>query len=167
MRTSSILIYYVVWQHVLSSVSLINCQILSFAYCTKQGNSALLCKLLTLQCKTSDWLFAVQCAKKGCEKGSKSRLRTSLTINVCVSEAQSDSQTTAVEYREEHMETNSRETLQADFDTFDISEELGFVLEEPLVSFIVIFLFFIQHTFPVQIVFFSIKTDLKQGYKMS
>uniref|UniRef100_A0A3P8SCU3 Indoleamine 2,3-dioxygenase 1 n=1 Tax=Amphiprion percula TaxID=161767 RepID=A0A3P8SCU3_AMPPE len=30
------------------------------------------------------------------------------------------------------METNSRETLQADFDTFDISEELGFVLEEPL-----------------------------------
>uniref|UniRef100_A0A3Q1FM55 Indoleamine 2,3-dioxygenase 2-like n=1 Tax=Acanthochromis polyacanthus TaxID=80966 RepID=A0A3Q1FM55_9TELE len=32
----------------------------------------------------------------------------------------------------EHMETNSRETLQADFDTFDISEELGFVLEEPL-----------------------------------
>ncbi|KAM6922870.1 indoleamine 2,3-dioxygenase 2-like [Lycodopsis pacificus] len=30
------------------------------------------------------------------------------------------------------METNSRETLQADFDAFDISEELGFLLEEPL-----------------------------------
>ncbi|XP_051233488.1 indoleamine 2,3-dioxygenase 2-like [Dicentrarchus labrax] len=30
------------------------------------------------------------------------------------------------------MEPNSRETLQADFDTFDISEELGFLLEEPL-----------------------------------
>uniref|UniRef100_A0A3Q2R1E6 Indoleamine 2,3-dioxygenase 2-like n=1 Tax=Fundulus heteroclitus TaxID=8078 RepID=A0A3Q2R1E6_FUNHE len=31
-----------------------------------------------------------------------------------------------------HMETNYRETLQADFDAFDISEELGFILEEPL-----------------------------------
>ncbi|XP_007545407.1 indoleamine 2,3-dioxygenase 2-like [Poecilia latipinna] len=30
------------------------------------------------------------------------------------------------------METNYRETLQADFDAFDISEELGFILEEPL-----------------------------------
>ncbi|XP_031730272.1 indoleamine 2,3-dioxygenase 2-like [Anarrhichthys ocellatus] len=30
------------------------------------------------------------------------------------------------------METNSRETLQADFDAFDISEKLGFLLEEPL-----------------------------------
>uniref|UniRef100_A0A8D0ACV8 Indoleamine 2,3-dioxygenase 1 n=1 Tax=Sander lucioperca TaxID=283035 RepID=A0A8D0ACV8_SANLU len=34
----------------------------------------------------------------------------------------------------EHMETNSRETLKADFDAFDISEELGFLLEEPLTS---------------------------------
>ncbi|XP_059215602.1 indoleamine 2,3-dioxygenase 2-like [Centropristis striata] len=32
------------------------------------------------------------------------------------------------------METNSRETLQADFDAFDISEELGFLLEEPLTN---------------------------------
>uniref|UniRef100_A0A672JEC9 Indoleamine 2,3-dioxygenase 1 n=1 Tax=Salarias fasciatus TaxID=181472 RepID=A0A672JEC9_SALFA len=32
----------------------------------------------------------------------------------------------------EHMETNSREALQADFDAFDISEELGFLLEVPL-----------------------------------
>uniref|UniRef100_A0A8C6L5E5 Indoleamine 2,3-dioxygenase 1 n=1 Tax=Nothobranchius furzeri TaxID=105023 RepID=A0A8C6L5E5_NOTFU len=30
------------------------------------------------------------------------------------------------------METNYRETLQADFDAFDLSEELGFILEEPL-----------------------------------
>ncbi|XP_039857703.1 indoleamine 2,3-dioxygenase 2-like isoform X2 [Simochromis diagramma] len=30
------------------------------------------------------------------------------------------------------METNSKETLQADFDVFDISEEFGFLLEEPL-----------------------------------
>ncbi|XP_054885671.1 indoleamine 2,3-dioxygenase 2-like [Poeciliopsis prolifica] len=30
------------------------------------------------------------------------------------------------------METNYKETLQADFDAFDISEELGFILEEPL-----------------------------------
>ncbi|XP_017283581.1 indoleamine 2,3-dioxygenase 2 [Kryptolebias marmoratus] len=30
------------------------------------------------------------------------------------------------------METNYRETLQGDFDAFDISEELGFILEEPL-----------------------------------
>ncbi|XP_028460045.1 indoleamine 2,3-dioxygenase 2-like [Perca flavescens] len=30
------------------------------------------------------------------------------------------------------METNSRETLKADFDAFDISEKLGFLLEEPL-----------------------------------
>ncbi|XP_029962703.1 indoleamine 2,3-dioxygenase 2-like [Salarias fasciatus] len=30
------------------------------------------------------------------------------------------------------METNSREALQADFDAFDISEELGFLLEVPL-----------------------------------
>ncbi|KAM6997592.1 indoleamine 2,3-dioxygenase 2-like [Tautogolabrus adspersus] len=30
------------------------------------------------------------------------------------------------------MDTTGRETLQADFDTFDISEELGFLLEEPL-----------------------------------
>ncbi|XP_030604435.1 indoleamine 2,3-dioxygenase 2-like [Archocentrus centrarchus] len=37
-----------------------------------------------------------------------------------------------MEYRVEDMETNSRETLQADFDGFDISEELGFLLEEPL-----------------------------------
>ncbi|XP_072246451.1 indoleamine 2,3-dioxygenase 2-like [Leuresthes tenuis] len=37
-----------------------------------------------------------------------------------------------MEYRVEHMETNCRETLQADFDAFDISEELGFILEEPL-----------------------------------
>ncbi|KAA8583678.1 hypothetical protein FQN60_014886 [Etheostoma spectabile] len=32
------------------------------------------------------------------------------------------------------METNSRETLKADFDAFDISEELGFLLEEPLTN---------------------------------
>ncbi|KAI3363296.1 hypothetical protein L3Q82_011925 [Scortum barcoo] len=32
------------------------------------------------------------------------------------------------------MEANSRETLQADFDAFDTSEELGFLLEEPLTS---------------------------------
>ncbi|XP_041803466.1 indoleamine 2,3-dioxygenase 2-like isoform X2 [Chelmon rostratus] len=32
------------------------------------------------------------------------------------------------------METNGRETLQADFDTFDISEELGFLLEDPLTN---------------------------------
>lgn len=44
-----------------------------------------------------------------------------------------------MEYRVEDMETNGRETLQADFDAFDISEELGFLLEEPLVSFTVIF----------------------------
>lgn len=56
----------------------------------------------------------------------------------------SQSQTTAVVYKAEHMETNSRETLQADFDAFDISEELGFLLEEPLVSFIVTFSFLIQ-----------------------
>ncbi|XP_068424080.1 indoleamine 2,3-dioxygenase 2-like [Clinocottus analis] len=30
------------------------------------------------------------------------------------------------------MEANSRETLQADFDAFNISEKLGFLLEEPL-----------------------------------
>ncbi|KAK9541427.1 hypothetical protein VZT92_001470 [Zoarces viviparus] len=30
------------------------------------------------------------------------------------------------------METNSRETMQADFDACDISEKLGFLLEEPL-----------------------------------
>ncbi|XP_071388808.1 indoleamine 2,3-dioxygenase 2-like [Centroberyx affinis] len=30
------------------------------------------------------------------------------------------------------METNSRATLQADLDAFDLSEELGFLLEEPL-----------------------------------
>ncbi|XP_047458348.1 indoleamine 2,3-dioxygenase 2-like [Mugil cephalus] len=30
------------------------------------------------------------------------------------------------------METKSREAMQADFDAFDISEELGFLLEEPL-----------------------------------
>ncbi|XP_070834187.1 indoleamine 2,3-dioxygenase 2-like [Chaetodon trifascialis] len=30
------------------------------------------------------------------------------------------------------METNGREALQADFDAFDISEELGFLLEDPL-----------------------------------
>ena len=41
--------------------------------------------------------------------------------------------------RTELMETHGRETLQADFDAFDISEELGFLLEEPLVSFTVIF----------------------------
>uniref|UniRef100_A0A3B4XVH3 Indoleamine 2,3-dioxygenase 2-like n=1 Tax=Seriola lalandi dorsalis TaxID=1841481 RepID=A0A3B4XVH3_SERLL len=34
----------------------------------------------------------------------------------------------------ENMETINRETLQADFDAFDISEEFGFLLEEPLVS---------------------------------
>lgn len=32
------------------------------------------------------------------------------------------------------MEANGRETLQADFDAFDVSEELGFLLEEPLTS---------------------------------
>ncbi|GAA6229358.1 indoleamine 2,3-dioxygenase 2-like [Lates japonicus] len=32
------------------------------------------------------------------------------------------------------METINRETLQADFDAFDISEELGFLLEEPLTN---------------------------------
>ncbi|KAE8280737.1 Indoleamine 2,3-dioxygenase 2 [Larimichthys crocea] len=32
------------------------------------------------------------------------------------------------------METNSRETLQAAFDAFDISENLGFLLEEPLTT---------------------------------
>lgn len=48
------------------------------------------------------------------------------------------------------METNSRETLQAAFDAFDISENLGFLLEEPLVSFTVI----------------KIKTILKQAHKM-
>uniref|UniRef100_UPI0037E94824 indoleamine 2,3-dioxygenase 2-like n=1 Tax=Semicossyphus pulcher TaxID=241346 RepID=UPI0037E94824 len=32
------------------------------------------------------------------------------------------------------MDTNSREALQADFQTFDISEELGFLLEEPLTN---------------------------------
>ncbi|XP_042358753.1 indoleamine 2,3-dioxygenase 2-like [Plectropomus leopardus] len=32
------------------------------------------------------------------------------------------------------METNSRDLLQADFDAFDISEELGFLLEEPLTN---------------------------------
>uniref|UniRef100_A0A3B4F912 Indoleamine 2,3-dioxygenase 2-like n=1 Tax=Pundamilia nyererei TaxID=303518 RepID=A0A3B4F912_9CICH len=37
------------------------------------------------------------------------------------------------------METNSKETLQADFDVFDISEEFGFLLEEPLVGFTLIF----------------------------
>lgn len=42
------------------------------------------------------------------------------------------------------METINRETLQADLDAFDISEELGFLLEEPLVSFIVIFSFLIK-----------------------
>ncbi|KAF3841977.1 hypothetical protein F7725_023928 [Dissostichus mawsoni] len=30
------------------------------------------------------------------------------------------------------METNSREALQEDYDAFDISDELGFILEEPL-----------------------------------
>lgn len=48
------------------------------------------------------------------------------------------------------METNSRETLKADFDAFDISEELGFLLEEPLVSCIS---FLIQQT--ILSVFFS------------
>lgn len=42
-------------------------------------------------------------------------------------------------YRPADMETNSKETLQADFDVFDISEEFGFLLEEPLVGFIPIF----------------------------
>lgn len=37
------------------------------------------------------------------------------------------------------METNMGETLQADYDAFDISEEMGFVLEEPLVRFTDIF----------------------------
>ncbi|XP_036979426.1 indoleamine 2,3-dioxygenase 2-like [Acanthopagrus latus] len=32
------------------------------------------------------------------------------------------------------METHGRELLQADFDAFDISEELGFLLEEPLTN---------------------------------
>uniref|UniRef100_A0A3B4Y3H2 Indoleamine 2,3-dioxygenase 2-like n=1 Tax=Seriola lalandi dorsalis TaxID=1841481 RepID=A0A3B4Y3H2_SERLL len=34
----------------------------------------------------------------------------------------------------ENMETINRETLQADFDAFDISEEFGFLLEEPLTN---------------------------------
>ncbi|XP_028445484.1 indoleamine 2,3-dioxygenase 2-like isoform X1 [Perca flavescens] len=34
----------------------------------------------------------------------------------------------------EQMETNSRETLKADFDQFCISEELGFLLKEPLTN---------------------------------
>lgn len=65
---------------------------------------------------------------------------------ICVSQTHTlglffQSQTASVEFRVEHMETNYRETLQADFDAFDISEELGFILEEPLVRFLVIFSF--------------------------
>lgn len=58
------------------------------------------------------------------------------------------------------METNIRKTLQADFDTFDISEELGFVLEEPLVSFFfVAFSFLIQQTFTYSVVLFYQNTS--------
>lgn len=49
------------------------------------------------------------------------------------------SQPTVVLHRPADMETNSKETLQADFDVFDISEEFGFLLEEPLVGFNLIF----------------------------
>ncbi|XP_061601345.1 indoleamine 2,3-dioxygenase 2-like [Cololabis saira] len=37
-----------------------------------------------------------------------------------------------MDYRVEHLKSNCRETLHADLDVFDISEELGFILEEPL-----------------------------------
>lgn len=36
------------------------------------------------------------------------------------------------------METHRTGPLQADFDAFDISEEFGFLLEEPLVSLILL-----------------------------
>lgn len=49
----------------------------------------------------------------------------------------------AAECSEENMATNSRDTLQAHFDAFDVSEELGFLLEDPLVSLIVILFFLI------------------------
>ncbi|XP_024153250.1 indoleamine 2,3-dioxygenase 2 [Oryzias melastigma] len=37
-----------------------------------------------------------------------------------------------MEYRVKHRKAKCREALQADFDAFDISEEFGFILEEPL-----------------------------------
>lgn len=105
------------------------------------------------------------------------KFRASLSTDIRVSDTQTESplipKTTAVEYRAEHMETINRETLQADFDAFDISEELGFLLEEPLVSLIVIFSFLIQtdifclYSAFLSFSHISIKTDLKQGYKMS
>lgn len=49
------------------------------------------------------------------------------------------SQPTVALHRPVDMETNSKETLQADFDVFDISEEFGFLLDEPLVGFTLIF----------------------------
>lgn len=55
------------------------------------------------------------------------------------------------------METDSRETLQADFDAFDISEELGFILKGPLGSLIVICSVLIQQIFFVCTVLFQSK----------
>lgn len=54
------------------------------------------------------------------------------------------SSASAIEHTEniehiEDMDTYSREALQADYNAFDISKELGFLLPEPLVSFIVTF----------------------------
>lgn len=45
------------------------------------------------------------------------------------------------------METDSGKTLQADFDAFDISEELECILKEPVVSLLVIIFVPKQQTF--------------------
>ena len=45
------------------------------------------------------------------------------------------------------MATVNTEALQADLDVFEISEELGFILREPLVSFIVFSTFLIKTLF--------------------
>lgn len=67
------------------------------------------------------------------------RLRERLSIETWMSNTNthrfsSHCQSIAGKCPAEHMDTIKREIIQEDFDVFDISEELGFVLEEPLVS---------------------------------
>lgn len=117
------------------------CRSESHGNCRKKQLSVLLCELLTWLHEQPDWFFAKGSThnKKGSDIVSWSKHRASLTIDICESGSQRDFHFKAKpEYRVEHMETNYRETLQGDFDAFDISEELGFILEEPLVSFFVI-----------------------------
>lgn len=79
-----------------------------------------------------DWLFAFESAiKRHVTKVVGSKLGP---IDICESDAAISFRATSMEYRVKHRKAKCREALQADFDAFDISEEFGFILEEPLVS---------------------------------